>query len=154
MPFWTPFPDDMSKIPVFSFDGLKMRKARICKIYDGDSITVCVYIRGQYRRLTCRLAELDAAELKGPTAKKGHDARKTLLSYLRVSGDNTCEYTPAFFNTHPFYVDMKCGKNDKYGRVLVHIRPSRTFLRLKYINKALSKEDNFRLYSGGKKIGF
>jgi hypothetical protein len=25
-----------------------------------------------------------------------------------------------FFNTHPFYVDMKCGKNDKYGRVLVH----------------------------------
>ena len=132
-----------------------MRRARVCQVYDGDSITVCVRIHGKYRRLQCRVADVDAAELNGVTAAKGREARSTLLKHLRIRGDSTLEYKPSFFNQTAFYVDLKCGKNDKYGRVLVYVRPSRTILRFgRYINTDLLDDKNFNKYTGGKKLSF
>jgi hypothetical protein len=78
-----------------------MRKAPNLQIYDGDSITVCVYIRG-YRRLTCRLAELDAAELKDRPRKDMTPGRLFCRTYVFLV--TIREYT--LFSTRIRYVDM------------------------------------------------
>ena len=92
-------------IPRFSLNG-RTFTAKCVKVYDADTIHVVFSLSGQLHRFICRLAHIDAAELKSTgeenrVAIEGRDyLRDLILNQLII---------------------IECGKFDKYGRVLVTI---------------------------------
>jgi len=106
-------PRQLSKIPVFSFEGLEM-ETRIVRVLDGDTIDAVVYVPlnvipissgtgGFFTTLRCRLAGIDCAEKNTP---KGEIAVKHMIDLY------------AKYNNVVYAV---FGKADKYGRQLVHL---------------------------------
>jgi micrococcal nuclease len=97
---------DWDTTDTISFDGHVLR-AKVVSVYDGDSVKVTFPFRGKMFRWTCRIKGVDTPEIrtKDPFAKaKGFVARDAL--------------TAKILNKQ---VVIKCGKFDKYGRLLVDI---------------------------------
>ena len=107
------------EIPYFSLSG-KIYKCTIVDIYDGDTITVIFKFSGKYYKWKVRMLGYDSPEiriskkdqLREEKKKLGIDARE----YLReiIQKNSTC-------CLHKKYYYIKCGKFDKYGRLLGEI---------------------------------
>lgn len=151
-------PEDLSTIPQFSLEGRTLRRVRVAKVYDGDTMTICARMSGKLWRFQCRLVGIDAAELRGESREYGQAARQTLLRYLDIAGDPSGMYSPAYFNSNPIFVDVSCGKFDKYGRLLIQVRRNAGFVPCAfsrpYVNDALANEEHFNAYDGGTKKAF
>ena len=112
-------------VPYFSLDGRVFEKARVAKVYDGDTVTVIVPLgeHGTPRRIRTRMTGLDACEIRGEGAARGHAARHDLVCALHIAIDPDDRYDEDFFDENPTFIDVFCHEFDKYGRVLVDLAP-------------------------------
>ena len=113
----------LKAIPLFSLAGRRYDRARVAKVYDGDSVTVVlpVGVDGATMRVHTRMNGIDAAELR--SGERGRLARRALVDALRLPVDADDRYAEPFFDSHPAFVDVACFGFDKYGRVLVDLAP-------------------------------
>lgn len=92
-----------SNTPWLSLDG-DIILARVSDVYDGDTITIIFNFSGSFFKEKCRLENIDTAEIrtKNLDEKKFALETKTFLSNLILDK----------------IIYIKCGKWDKYGRLL------------------------------------
>lgn len=92
--------------PWLSFEGQEL-EAKVIDIYDGDTITIAIPFENRIYKQKCRLCNLDTAEIRTKNCEekivgiKGKEFVKDLVLGKRVY--------------------IKCGKDDKYGRLLVQV---------------------------------
>jgi hypothetical protein len=134
-------------IDVFSFKGAVFNGARLVKVYDGDTITILAPVgpKNALRRLNCRLAGVNASETTGSDKDEGANAKLFLLSKLGIASAGvsaSTDFDEAFFEETPHFVDVRCHKFEKYGRVLVDVAPQGA----KYVNSSLCENSNFTPY--------
>lgn len=114
-------------IPYFSFVGRVFERARVTKIYDGDTVTFAVPIgedgggASNLRRIRTRLLGVDAVEITGANASDGREARRHLVRALGIGEDPEDRYSEDFFDANVSRANVKCHGFDKYGRVLVEL---------------------------------
>lgn len=120
--------------PLFSLDGLVV-KAKCVKCYDADTVHLVFPYRGQLARWTCRLLGIDSAEIRTKNTSE-HDHAIRARDYLRECILNKT-------------VTAKCGKFDKYGRLLVVIMYNGKNMNLDLVDKG-----HAYMYDGGRKRGF
>jgi micrococcal nuclease len=118
--------------PFLSFEG-KIIEAKVVDVYDGDTIK-CVFevFKGQYYQWNIRLHHIDTPELrsKNELEKKAGYIVKDFLSQLILGK----------------IVKLRCGKFEKYGRLLADIE-----YKGQNINKLLVTKGYAYLYEGLKK---
>lgn len=100
-------------IPKYTLNGLEC-PAKCVDVYDGDTCRMCFYVEGKIRKYTVRLEGYDAPEKRGKKVSiyekaMAIKARRRLMELLKVN------------NTIYPIVYIKCGKWDKYGRLLATI---------------------------------
>jgi micrococcal nuclease len=97
--------------PAASLDGLVVT-AKCVRVYDGDTAHFAFreYPGGAIRRRICRMAGYNSAELRTKDAHERATAERARdrLRALVCGEDGTL-------------VTLRCGKADKYGRVLVEV---------------------------------
>jgi endonuclease YncB( thermonuclease family) len=96
--------------PVFSLDGITC-KVKVINVYDGDTIWVIMSINGKYYKNKIRMAGYDSAELK-PLKSFSVEQRNIEIGTALVA-KSALESKIA-----NKIVTLKCGKFDKYGRLL------------------------------------
>jgi micrococcal nuclease len=115
--------------PVFNFKD-KEFEAKCVKVYDGDTVTMAFMVFGEYYKFNIRMYGYDSPELKSELdAAKALEAREFLAATIL---DKT--------------VLLKCGKYDKYGRVLGIV-----YLNGVDINSTMISNGHGKPYYGGKK---
>ena len=95
----------LENTPELEFDGQSF-ETKVLEVYDGDTVTVAVRIAGDgaYRRTRCRLAGIDAAEVR------------TRNSLEKAVGRDAKEWLSDLVLNKVVY--LQCGKWDKFGRLL------------------------------------
>ena len=122
------------KTPGISLDGV-ITLAKCTKCYDADTVHLVIPYNKKYYRWTCRLEEIDSAEIKSKNNAERIHAIKS-RDYLKELILNKI-------------VQVKCGKFDKYGRLLVYIDINNI-----QINEHLVTHGYAYNYNGGTKIDF
>jgi micrococcal nuclease len=119
-------------------------KKFLCKvvdIYDGDTCTIILKNNGQFQKYKVRMNGYDSPEMKPLKNIKNRDkiiknaqAAKLALSNIILNK----------------IVTIKCGKWDKYGRLLgtIYIKENRNNIN---INQWMIKNNYGYVYNGGKK---
>lgn len=118
----------LESTPGFDLDGVDC-VARVLDCYDGDTLTVALpvpWAGGAVRRAKLRLLGVNTPELRGPDAVAGLEARNFVLCRLapEVFRDDevlTRAEIARRFEATPVTVRVRCGGNDKYGRVLARV---------------------------------
>ena len=122
---------DPTSIDRFSFDGLKTY-AKVCKVYDGDTITLIFEYRGEMLKYSARIYGIDTPEIRTrdkEEKKLGYAARDFLSSYI--------------LNQIVFVEFLKF---DKYGRLLVNV-----FINDVNISNLMIQNKYAKPYFGGTK---
>lgn len=107
-------------------------KAKVVKVYDGDTVHAILDIFGAYYKFKVRLDGIDTPEIRTKDLEektKGLDARDWLSK--RIMGK---------------IVDLKCKGMDKYGRLLADIYVNDTCINTEMITNNIGYE-----YHGGTK---
>lgn len=138
--------------PKFSFSK-KESKCKILDIYDGDTITIGLFLEGfNIVKINVRLEGIDTPELKGEQKSLGIIARNYLINILtNIEINNNKEYTrkeirELIYNSNNNYIDVKFGEFDKYGRPLAILYKDGV-----NINDIMVIEGYANKYYGGKK---
>ena len=125
--------------------------ARVVDIYDGDTITLVIGIPQPYR-FNIRLSDIDTCEMKShePGAKQLAMAARNRLCEL-ITDVNPKELkrkeVRKILNDRVFMVEIRCGKFDKYGRLLGWIHKHNQCL-----NQVLLQEKYAYPYQGQTKL--
>ena len=122
----------------FSFDGIETY-AKVCKVYDGDTVTILFDYHGEIIKLSCRLLGIDTPELRSNNQKEKEYAIKARDYLANLILDKV--------------VMVKFKKFDKYGRPLI-VLYKRGIIAKTNINKLMIKEKYALSYDGGKKQKF
>ncbi len=104
-------------------------QAKVVKVYDGDTCTVNIIYHGEIVQLRIRMVGYDTPELTGKNVmaqKAKQDLAVLILDKIVI---------------------LRCGKFDKYGRVLGIIYHQGVDINMVMLNKGYSQP-----YSGGKKV--
>jgi len=131
--------------PYFSFHGYECY-ARVVDVYDGDTLTAVFEFKGEFYKFKIRLSNIDTCEIKSKQVEiknKALEAKKRLLDLIR-KGDNGIE-----LNDKVFLVYLKCGKFDKYGRLLCDVLSMEKDINF---GEILLNEHLAYQYDGGKKL--
>lgn len=122
--------DTIPFIPTFS-------KCKVVKVYDGDTITVAAYLKGdpQCYRFSVRLRGLDSPEIR---TKNEAEKAAAILSRDKLS--------EKILHQIVYLNDIG---NEKYGRVLANV-----FYNNENINDWLLNNKLAVKYDGGKKVAF
>ena len=115
----------------FTLDGIETR-AKIIKVYDGDSVHAIFPVHGEYFVWVCRLARIDSPELSSKDQLEKESAIKSRDKLRLLIFDKN--------------VTIKCGKHDKYGRILVEIYHNGININDRMVELKLAVN-----YDGGKK---
>ena len=137
--------------------------AKVVDIYDGDTITLIIYIFDKYHKFIVRLADIDTCEIKGnhnPNLKKrAIQARNrlfNLVTKLNIDLDSniTRKEMREKLNNSNYIVNIVCGEFDKYGRLLGWIFDKNEIKQEKYssYNYNLLNEGLAYVYNGGTKV--
>lgn len=92
--------------PLFSLVGQE-HNAKVVDVYDGDSIKIVIKLSGSFQKFNCRLADIDTPELRSKNMNE-----KLYAHYVKKKVEND------LLNK---IIKVKCGKFDKYGRLLIWI---------------------------------
>jgi endonuclease YncB( thermonuclease family) len=137
---------------VFSFKSENLVKARVCHIYDGDTIHLVINYNDNLIKIICRLNGIDTPELSSHDilAIKARNRLVQLVTDWNIDLDNkigskTHECTNKIENNTKI-IDCLLMGNDKYGRTLVKL-----FVESKCINDILLDEKLCYEYFGGTK---
>lgn len=100
-------------------------KARLVKVYDGDTQTYVIKFKSDFHKIQVRLAGINTPEVnpKDPNYQAGINARNRafeLLTGHKMSNPSLQELTN-YLNKHEVYVTLECLKTEKYGRTLAHV---------------------------------
>ena len=132
------------QIKQFNMDGVKCYGVLV-NVYDGDTFRAVVYHDGRMKKLTFRPIGYDTPEMKPPKSMENRDAHIEKAKEARQKFIDLCG------GMHS-YVFLRCGKYDKYGRVLVHVT-NRRYSR-KTINDLMLESGLANPYNGGTKLEF
>ena len=94
------------KVPKFSLAGLET-KAKIVKVYDGDTIWAVFEYAGKISRFNCRMNGYNSAEMRTDDPAEKESAVKSKEALAELVLDKI--------------VDLHLGDFDKYGRPLVQV---------------------------------
>jgi endonuclease YncB( thermonuclease family) len=120
----------------YSFDGHTCL-AKCVKVYDGDTITVVFKWSNTFHRFNIRMDGYDAPELR-PTC---NDSKKEVEKAWAIKSR---DYLRSLILDR--IVTIKCGKFDKYGRILATV-----MLGGECINDKMLLNGYCRKYNGGRK---
>jgi|688.fasta_scaffold263278_2 micrococcal nuclease len=102
-------------IKYFSLDGYET-KAKVVKVYDGDTVHVVFQMFDKYYKWNCRILHVDTPELRTKDLeekKRGYECREKLSALILDK-----------------IVLLNCSKFDKYGRLLVEITVPETGVKI------------------------
>lgn len=125
-------------VPFFNLKGWK-GTAKVVKVYDGDTITVVLYVGDIPKKFRIRLEGIDTAERK---SKDPHEKQVALI---------TKKVTENFIGDTGI-IWLECSGNGKFGRTLGKVfqsKESNKSLNDLLVNKGLAYS-----YNGGKRIPF
>lgn len=106
-----------------------VKKGRVIKVYDGDTITIGTYVYGTAYRFSVRLLGIDTPEMKGPHKDKAILARDELYQLI--------------FHKK---VVLKNVSLEKYGRLLADV-----YVDGIHVNAWMKQKGHAVDYFGGKK---
>jgi endonuclease YncB( thermonuclease family) len=119
------------EIPIFTFNG-ETYNAKIVSVYDGDTVKAVFEFNNKLYKFSIRMNGYDSPELrtknlheKANAQKAKHQLQHKILNKI---------------------VTLKCGKFDKYGRILGDI-----YYNNKHINSWMIENGYGYPYDGGKK---
>lgn len=147
----------------FSLDGLETA-ARVVGVYDGDTITAVIPFGGTYFKFQIRLRGIDAPEMKSKDkqlktlARRARDRTFELITGqpLEASANDAQETTKKKFikdylEKRVVIARLRCGEQDKYGRVLADVRSDNENSRT--LSEVLLEEKLVYPYFGETKLG-
>jgi endonuclease YncB( thermonuclease family) len=120
----------------FTLKGMKCW-AKCVKVYDGDTIHLALNIDGNIRRIKCRLAEIDTAEIRSNEKSEKDFAEKAKNRMIELINQNKLIW-------------IHINGIDKYGRNLVTIYMD--IDESKSINQLMIDEGLAYKYDGGTKM--
>jgi endonuclease YncB( thermonuclease family) len=124
----------MNDAPEFSYNGM-ITFCKVISVYDGDTVTILIKNNGVIYTEKCRLLGIDTPEMRG-----GDDNSKIKAKLAK-------EYVVKKLLNR--VVRIKCGKFEKYGRLLVTFYPNG--LKRESLNDELIRVGHAYAYDGGKK---
>jgi micrococcal nuclease len=107
--------DQTNDITYFSLDGYET-KAKIVKVYDGDTVHAVFKMFDKYYKWNCRILHVDTPELRTKDLeekKRGYECKEKLCALILDK-----------------IVLLNCSKFDKYGRLLVEITVPETGVKI------------------------
>jgi endonuclease YncB( thermonuclease family) len=119
--------------PYFSFEN-QTKRAKVVKVYDGDTVKIVFPIRKKLFKFSCRLIGIDTPEMKS------HDHNEKSYAHFVQK-----QLSKKILNK---IVTVKCGKFDKYGRLLITIYHNNSIIS---VNKWLIEKKYALPYDGGTK---
>ena len=121
-------------------------------VYDGDTVKIVIYKFKKLMKFNCRMNGYDCAEMKPRKNKKDRDAE---IASAKKAKNRMLELTTTNGNllNNKKIVYVKCGKFDKYGRLLIDLYLSKKDLKknIHSINSIMIEEGHGYIYGGGKK---
>ena len=147
--------------PQFSLQD-QLHTVRVVDIYDGDTITVIIYLNKVYYRYTVRLEGIDTCEMKSKdntTKNLALQARKRLFELISkekviIEPTISRKELREILNKNVYLIRLKCGEFEKFGRLLGTIY-SETSSRISFeksFNNILLKEKFAYSYEGKTKL--
>ncbi len=112
--------------PYFTLNG-NTSYARVCDVYDGDTITLILEVDGTFKKFKTRMSGIDTCEIRSKSLKNRELAQKARIRLIELitnnSHNNTISKkdTKSLFEDSVFIVWVKCYEFDKYGRLLADI---------------------------------
>jgi endonuclease YncB( thermonuclease family) len=109
--------------PFFTLNGMKTY-ARVCSVYDGDTITVVMDVNGSFLKFKCRLMGIDTCEIKSKNAANKELAMKArnrlieLITGKKVE-DAKKKDIEAFLEDEVHLIWIHCLEFDKFGRTII-----------------------------------
>jgi len=137
----------MDNTPEWSLNN-KIYKVKVLKVYDGDTIWVAISLLGEINRLKVRLSGIDTPEMKPLKSKPN---RELEIKAAKKSRDFLADL---ILNK---IIEIKCGKWDKYGRLLATLfiyQKTLWDLTKININQLMIDNDLAIHYDGGCKTNF
>jgi len=122
---------DFGNIRKFSLDGFTTI-AKVCKVYDGDTITTIFKYKGEYNKWSIRIYGIDTPEIRTSNVEEkaaGIAARDFLQDRILNK-----------------IVRLECKEFDKYGRLLANV-----FFEDQNISETMIEQNMAKPYFGGKK---
>lgn len=127
-------------IALFSLEGQTL-VGKIVNVYDGDTCKVVFRLGGELLKFNCRMNGYDTPEMRPPKSKPG---REKEIVAAKAAKARLIELVMGFGQL----VRVKCGKFDKYGRLLTDIYVEG---QEKSVNQMLVDEGFGYEYGGGTK---
>lgn len=128
---------------------------KVVDIYDGDTCTLILPFNDKPYKFNVRLAEIDTCELKSKyliNKDLGIKARDRLLELITGKINiNSKKDIKELLNTNNYILNVKCGKYDKYGRLLCWLYEKDKLNNLSF-NQILVNEKLAYNYNGKKKL--
>jgi len=115
--------------PEFSLDG-QIKKAKVLKVYDGDTVWVALKIHGKVYKMKVRLNGIDTPELKPPLTTPNRE--KVIASAIKSK-----EFVARLIDQK--IVTLKCYKFEKYGRLLADVSINKINLADELLKNKLAK---------------
>ena len=135
------------QVKTFSFVGVKTL-CKVSHVHDADTCRVIFYFNGELIRVTVRLSEIDAPEIK-PTIKQTEEEEMQEI----VAGNTAKNRLKELVENKMIYIEF--GKNDKYKRPLCDLFIcNNSYSPCDKVQDILLKEKLVIEYTGGKKIPY
>ena len=134
-------------VKLFTLRGIK-NKVRIVDVYDGDTVTIVMYVFNDYYKFVCRIDGIDSSEIKSKDIICKNNAIKARTNILSFIYGNVVEFDEIdsskkirnFLDNNVCIVDVECLDFDKYGRLLVKINKDGKCLAKHLIDNKLAYE--------------
>lgn len=134
-----------NSISEFSLEG-RFILCKVVNVYDGDTCKIVIEMNGELVKFTCRMNGYDSPEMRPLKSKENREEEKALA---KIAKTRLIELVMS----DKQLVFAKCGKFDKYGRLLVDL-----YLNMNSVtngddsvNEIMVKEGHGYEYHGGTK---
>lgn len=150
-----------TSVPLFSLEGL-VTYAKLVKNYDGDTGDIVLVYNDTLMHVKARFYGYDTCEMKPPLSDPNRESKKARAVAAKQRLWHLCTGTREQDGQHTTLMKIKCGKFDKYGRLLVVALPeiydisnkSNDELFEESINNIMLTEGHGYKYEGGTKQDF
>lgn len=135
--------------------------ARVVDIYDGDTCTCIIPIHNTFYKYHVRLCDIDTAELNSKSYLHKQNALRAKKRLFELITDSECSADIVnsrvdlrkILNDKCYIIKLKCGKFEKYGRLLGYLFHESSDCSNIYssYNYCLINEKLANIYHGGTK---
>jgi len=129
-----------NKMPIYTLKG--DFRCKVVDVYDGDTVTIVLYVNGKYQKHKLRMYGYDSPEIK---PRKNIANREYVIQQANLAKNFMKELV---FDKICIFESMGF---DKYGRLLGNLYLSELFVRGKCVNDLMLENKHGYEYSGGTK---